>query len=610
MYNCSCAVMSGRDLRAFVTNFRSEDGEKLALQMKDGLWNSKYKPVEYEALQAIVEAKHQESELIGQRVQRTRFAAKATKTSSALRRHRQVWGREYPKLVNAEERAESELCDFLRMVKPSSTTDTGIFSLQDYGHFLEGEREAFRLATVEPVLQLRDDLRFRLAQVRHQPLTPHPSDLEQVLQQVQFVKEQQEDISEKLHAEYLALEMEIAALGLDVSLSWFWDMADREEVPGEVLDSECPYQELKDSLVQAFHSLSERYQTRMQSLKERLQGIDRFCGWGADDHLRFELTVGQYTQDIPDRRALYMDMLQRVFSQKNRQELTDHEYIWDLQHFTKAQLFALAQNWQRDREELLARALVTLEEARHTHQEELELHRNRQHQQDVCSRLRDKVQRWRAQQEEVARLEAAVAARRQQEEEERLMRMKQKEAAIRSQQEEKMRQFYLKQWRRRQVVERRDQERLAQLRSVMEEQARRDKARVMFREEMLLRRREEREGRQLERQREEEERRNRLEALRNQVAVGAEADPHRLMGDTEAWRNRQRLTQEELPVCKPLYSINTYTDRQIVSDPRVRVEQALREAGLHHSHYAQEVLSGIRPTKPPRRDTESAVCKP
>lgn len=42
--------------------------EKLTLGMKDGLVNSKYKQAEYEKLQAVVEAKRQESELIGQKV--------------------------------------------------------------------------------------------------------------------------------------------------------------------------------------------------------------------------------------------------------------------------------------------------------------------------------------------------------------------------------------------------------------------------------------------------------------------------------------------------------------------------------------------------------------
>lgn len=46
---------------------------------------------------------------------------------------------------------------------------------------------------------------------------------------------------------------------------------------------------------------------------------------------------------------------------------------------------------------------------------------------------------------------------------------------------------------------------------------------------------------------------------------------------------------------------------QIVSDPRVRAERALREAGLQHSQYARDVLSVIKPPKPQRRDTATTL---
>lgn len=51
-------------------------------------------------------------------------------------------------------------------------------------------------------------------------------------------------------------------------------------VPEDVLDSECPYPELKSSLIDAFHSLSERYQSRLQSLRDKLHQTDRWAvGW-------------------------------------------------------------------------------------------------------------------------------------------------------------------------------------------------------------------------------------------------------------------------------------------------------------------------------------------
>ncbi|KAK5861202.1 hypothetical protein PBY51_022616 [Eleginops maclovinus] len=598
--------MSGRDRNTFITNHRAEDVEKLTLRMKNGLGSSKYKPAEYKRLQAIVDAKRLESDLIGLKVQKTRCAAKATKESSILRQHRQVWSRECPRLQKAEEKAENDIKDFLQKLRPNGRTDTAIFSLQDFGLLLEREREAFRKATVEPVLQLKDDLGFRLGEARQQ-LTADGSNWEEVKQQIHFVKDQQEEITAKLNAEHQALEEEIIGFGLEKYLiSTSEDLVNVGNCPEEVLDSDCPYPELKDSLIQAFHSLSDRYHSRLQGLQDQLQTTDRFCGWCEDDHQRFLFTLSQYTHDTSNHRALYMDMLQKLFPEKTQKELMEHVRVWDWQRLTKAQLRVGTQQCQRDQEELQARALVTLQEAKHAHQEELKLHRGRQHQQDICSHLREKLQQWRAQQEEVAKLEAAIAARQQEEEEARLRREQEKEDAIRSQHKEKVRQFYLQQQKRRETLAQRDQERLANLRSLMEEQAWRDKERVQFRAEMLQRRKDEREARELERQREEEEKQNRLEALRNQVGVVAEADPERMMSDTEAWRSRQ-LNVKEFELKRPLYSINTYTDTQIVSDPRVRVEQALREAGLQHSRYAKDVLSVLTPPKPPRRDTQSVI---
>lgn len=158
--------------------------------------------------------------------------------------------------------------------------------------------------------------------------------------QINFVKDQQDDITAKLSAEYLALEEEIISLGLEASFSllvlrvhiafcfrkkpisilyysfhlslrsacfsvsqmqiskhfiiysisqnWSYcppqtyltsasdNLVSIENIPEEVLDSDCPYPELKDSLIQAFRSLSERYQSRLQSLQDQLQRTDRY----------------------------------------------------------------------------------------------------------------------------------------------------------------------------------------------------------------------------------------------------------------------------------------------------------------------------------------------
>ncbi|XP_077584595.1 coiled-coil domain-containing protein 148-like [Stigmatopora nigra] len=587
---------------AFITTYKPEDLDKLTARLKNDL---SCKATEYEKVQALVDAKRLQTALIGKKVKKTRCVAKGIKEGDILRQHRQVWSRECPRLQKAEAKAESEMQNFMENIRPNGIEDTAIFSLKEYEVLLQRDRVAFILGTVQPLHQLKEDLGFRLEQEQNQENSTRLSNWEQVKNQVHFVKDQQDIITVKLQAEYCDLEKEITELDLEKHLPTL-DSLVKDNIPMEVLESDCPYPELKESLIQAFRSSSEIHLSRVQCLEEHLKKTDKYCGLCPDDYLRFNFTSSQYTQDIPNNRVLCMHMLQRIFPRKVKQDLMEHERAMARQRFTQTQIKVLTQQWQQEQDELLAKALVTLQEARDAYQEELELQRDRQHQQDICFHLRDKLQQWRAHQEEVAELQAAIAARQQEEAEAILKREHEKEATLRAHQKEKLQKFHWEQQRRRQELEQRDQDRLAKLRGALEEQARQDKERVLFRAGMLQRRQEAREAADLERQRGELERHNRLEALRNQVAVVAEPNSDRMMGDTESWRNRQSNFQE-FDIPKPLFGLYTYTDAQIVADPRLRIEQALRVAGLHNTPYAQDVLAHIKPPKPPRRDTKSGI---
>lgn len=58
-----------------------------------------------------------------------------------------------------------------------------------------------------------------------------------------------------------------------------------------------------------------------------------------------------------------------------------------------------------------------------------------------------------------------------------------------------------------------------------------------------------------------------------------------------------------------LYKLHGYVSDKITSDPRVRLECALREAGLHTTRYARAVLSRVPPPRPPRPDQASTLFK-
>lgn len=54
---------------------------------------------------------------------------------------------------------------------------------------------------------------------------------------------------------------------------------------------------------------------------------------------------------------------------------------------------------------------------------------------------------------------------------------------------------------------------------------------------------------------------------------------------------------------QPLFNIHTFDSGQIASDPRVKIETRLRQAGLHNTDYARHIISKTQPPKPPRKDT-------
>ncbi|KAJ8352250.1 hypothetical protein SKAU_G00237260 [Synaphobranchus kaupii] len=428
--------MSGRDLRMFITDHRAEDIEKLTLRIKDGLGSTKYKPLHYEQLQPMLDAKRLACAHTVQKIQKAQQVAQRARENTLLRQHREVWIWEQAKLMKAREKAEAELQSFLE-----KNGDSLISQMRDYELILESEREGFRDATVKPIWQLKEDLQYRLAEVRHHA-SQHPShsqisDWVSVLQEgnwimeevempplltsqfsmvplenpnlasalrqvivvdscpaegVHSVKDQQEAVVERLHSECLSVGQEICALGIEECFSSVQGiLGDLKQVPEEILSAWCPYPDLKTSLLQEFHALSEKYESKLLNIRDCLEEIGRCCGWPEEDHMVFQMVLSQYLHDLSNRRTLSMDMLQRRLPHRSRQELKDHEQSWEQYRFALAHQRAVLQSWRWDRASLLIKSLAILEEARVAHQEELTLQSQRRHQQEISIQLKEKV---------------------------------------------------------------------------------------------------------------------------------------------------------------------------------------------------------------------------
>jgi hypothetical protein len=89
-----------------------------------------------------------------------------------------------------------------------------------------------------------------------------------------------------------------------------------------------------------------------------------------------------------------------------------------------------------------------------------------------------------------------------------------------------------------------------------------------------------------------------------------ESDPVRMISYTEAVLNRRgvisnKTEQDEntrYEEKKTFYNNFSFTDKQINSDARIRLEQRLRQAGLMASDYARAMIQNVKPPTNPRRD--------
>ncbi len=84
------------------------------------------------------------------------------------------------------------------------------------------------------------------------------------------------------------------------------------------------------------------------------------------------------------------------------------------------------------------------------------------------------------------------------------------------------------------------------------------------------------------------------------------SDPQRVLQQTAAVQ--ARLTSDpDPPLQRPLFPIHGFSAERVASDPRVRLEEALRRVGLHESEYARRVMASMPPPTLPRPDQRSSL---
>ncbi|KAM4776754.1 coiled-coil domain-containing protein 148 isoform 1-T1 [Cyanocitta cristata] len=602
--------MGELDHGALFSGHRISGGDNLVIPARNALCSRKYKPVDYKHLYELAAEAKMASAKTQLKIKKTEQVSETSKEQRLLKQHRQVWWQEHKRLSESRQKAEGEMKTFL---DEESHKNNFFFDLRDLEQKLSKERDTYQINALVPVWQLKEDLKLKLAKMQHylskeSCQKPKINSVE-VLQQIKFMKKQQKAILEGLILESLALERELEEYKENALVHSSEEKNGLFlEFPPELVSLECSYPDLKTLVIDEYQELASGYWAKLQEIDQQLEALSRNSDWKEEDQWVFQTVINQYPSDLQRRRTLYLDMLQRYLPHKSRQELVVHEKAWDHYHSVRNQRRVLLLNWAQARKAFVLRAVATAAEAAAAHEADVLLADSRQKQLEICADLKAKVLQWKAQQEEAAKLEAAVAARRKEKEDERERLQREQETVRRAQDKEKLKKYWAEKELKWQEQEERDLQHLEELRKLMAEQAAKDRERVQFRRALLEKRLLEKKELALLQARQEEEKEKRLEVLRQQVAVVAKLDPARAVADTVASKARLGIgTNDEFELQQPLFRLHTYSEEQVFSDPRLRVELALREAGLHKTLYAREVLSKLPPPKLPRRDMESTA---
>lgn len=84
------------------------------------------------------------------------------------------------------------------------------------------------------------------------------------------------------------------------------------------------------------------------------------------------------------------------------------------------------------------------------------------------------------------------------------------------------------------------------------------------------------------------------------------SDPERVYQQTLSVQARM-TSDPELPTQHALFPLHGFPAHIVTSDPRIRLGEALRKAGLHESEYARHVMARIQALTAPRPDQQSSL---
>ena len=240
-----------------------------------------YKPVDYTQLAAITKIKRSQGDRALKKVEKLAQVSKNSKELAMLQEHKRIWENEMHKLKQTEQKVQNEL-DLLRPATPNFQTSTTSLEelyedVVDYEDTLRYDTQLFTQNTLQPVLDLRDDMQVWLKENRDQLILGvrnmnHANKVKEILDSV---KQQQTLVLNQLDEELYLVDQDlhdfIESIGFNIFDLQLPNI--RVGVPDDLIQLECPDDDLKTSCLKQFEDQDEKYAICIESLEEKYRDV-------------------------------------------------------------------------------------------------------------------------------------------------------------------------------------------------------------------------------------------------------------------------------------------------------------------------------------------------
>ncbi len=249
----------------------------------------KIQSVDYEQVLSNIQ-QHKDNVVTGlERFKSLTKKGKQAKEVLLLRKHHEIWNQENTRLFESCSRAQSELNQWRgdMLAKGYPCLKELLTELTAFESELHDSQQEFKQRTLTPVWCVRADLKGLVKDTASGPLgKPHLSPLEQIIAELETVKEQQNIIQQLLQEEFESMESDLDNFMDDWGVCNHGNVLvvkDTEPVvqvlPSAVLDLQCPDEKFVSNALNEFCSLDNQFTTLLAEWREANQHTLTYVGY-------------------------------------------------------------------------------------------------------------------------------------------------------------------------------------------------------------------------------------------------------------------------------------------------------------------------------------------